>query len=269
VRRWFIFFIIWGLSLSWAQISARQVVGSVYVSVSDLVEVLGYSVSESQSSLTIRLGEAVLILFADSPDISYAGNEDTLSSPVLKQDEWFAPDDVLSFMGLSGLGNSVTLPDGRMLSLEFPAVAVITSPRSAVVDLGHSVDALAFYAPGSAGPETVSVLLLDVGLMSLAFPEQQKVFDELREKFTTGKPIYVVVTALAESAWEPVFTLEQQGRVLEYRVPQSLSLLEGNASSVGPDTPVSGVLVLPDWVNLREMITVNWSGITATMQFRR
>jgi hypothetical protein len=110
---------------------------------------------------------------------------------------------------------------------------------------------------------------MDVGLMSLAFPEQQKTFDELSGKFTSGKPIYVVVTALAESSWESVFMLEQQGRVLEYRVPNSLTLLEGDANVVGPDTPVSGIFLLPDWVNLRETITVTWSGITATMQFRR
>jgi hypothetical protein len=269
VWRWLIISMVFGFPLSWAQISARQVAGVTYVSVSDLVGILGYSISESQSSLTIRSSNAVLILFADSPDISYAGNEDTLSAPVLKQEEWFAPDDVLSFLGLSGLGKTVTLPDGRTLTLEFPSVPTLTSARSAVVDLGNSVDGLAFYAPGTAGSETVSVLLLDVGLMSLAFPEQQKVFDELREKFTSGKPIYVVVTALANSPWEPVFTLEQQGRVLEYRVPSSLTLLEGDASSVGPDTPVSGVFVLPDWVNMRDVITVSWSGITATMQFRR
>lgn len=269
MRSFFFIFLITWLPLGWAQISARQVAGSVYVSVSDLVAVLGYSISESESSLTIRSGDAVLILFVDSPDISYAGNDDTLSAPVLKQEEWFAPDDVLSFLDLSGLGNTVTLADGRTLTLEFPTVPIITSPRSAVVDLGNSVDGLAFYAPGTAGPETVSVLLMDVGLMSLAFPEQQKVFDGLRTKFTLGKPIYVVVTALEDATWEPVFTLEQQGRVLEYQVPSSLTLLEGNATTVGPNTPVSGVLVLPDWVNLREVMTVSWSGITATMQFRR
>ncbi len=256
-------------SVAWAQVSARKVAGVVYVSVSDLVSILGYSVSESSSSLTIRTPENVLILFADSPDISFAANEDTLSAPVLQQDEWFAPDDVISFLGLSGLGNTITLSDGRTLSLEFPTVPTITSARSAIVDLGNSVDGLAFYAAGSAGPETVSVLLMDVGLMSLAFPEQQKTFDDLQQKFTSGKPIYIVITALAPSSWEAVFTLEQQGRVLEYSVPNSLTLLEGNAGTVSPESPVSGVFLLPDWVNLREVITVSWSGITATMQFRR
>jgi hypothetical protein len=256
-------------SLSLAQVSARKVAGITYVSVSDLVSILGFSLSESGESLTIRTPESVLILFDKSPDISFNGNEDTLSAPVLKQDEWFAPDDVVSFLGLNSPGNLIELPDGRILGLEFPTVATITSSRSEIVDLGNSVEGLAFYASGSAGPETVSVLLMDVGLMSLAFPEQQKTFDELSQKFTSGKPIYVVVTALAEANWESVFTLEQQGRVLEYRVPDSLTLLEGNANTVGPNTPVSGIFLLPDWVNLREVITVTWSGITATMQFRR
>jgi hypothetical protein len=255
-------------SVAWGQISARKVAGTVYISVTDLVSILGYSVSSTGDSLTIRTPENALILFANSPDITFSGNEDTLSAPVLAQSEWMAPEDVLSFFGLSLLGNSIILSDGRSLGLEFPAVPTITSARTDIVDLGNSVEALAFYAPGSAGPETVSVLLMDVGLMSLAFPEQQQTFDELRQKFS-GKPIYVVVTALAESNWESVFTLEQQGRVLEYSAPQSLSLLEGDSSTVSPDRPVSGIFILPDWVNLRDVITVSWSGITTTMQFRR
>ena len=256
------------MSVAWGQVSARKIAGTVYVSVTDLVTILGYSVTSASSSLTIRTPENALILFANSPDISFAGNEDTLSAPVLEQGEWLAPEDVLSFLGLSLLGNSITLGDGRTLSLEFPAVPTLTSARSDIVDLGNSVEGLAFYASGSAGPETVSVLLMDVGLMSLAFPEQQQTFDELKQKFS-GKPIYVVVTALAESNWESVFSLEQQGRVLEYSAPHSLSLLEGSTSTVGPNTPVSAIFILPDWVNLREVITVSWSGITATMQFRR
>lgn len=258
------------LSVVSAQVSARKVTGTLYVSVSDLASIMGYSLTESKESLAIRTPN-VLILFSGSPDISYGGTEDTLSAPVFVQgeEEWFAPEDVLSFLGLGSIGNLITLPDGRTLSLEFPSIPLVTSSRSAVIDLGNNVEGLAFYAAGSADADTLSVLMVDVGLMGLAFPEQQKTFDELQQKFTSGKPVYVVVTALAETSWESVFTIEQQGRALEYRAPGSLSLLEGSPDSVSPDRPVSAILLLPDWVNLRESITVSWSGVTATIQFRR
>jgi hypothetical protein len=252
-------------------VSARRVAGALYISVSDVATRLGYSVSESAGSFTVRFDTTVLTLFADSPDITMNGAEDTLSSSVFQdKKDWFAPEDSLSFLKVTLTGTTLTFPDGQMATLEFPASpTTFSSSRSLVVDLGNSVTGLTFYAVGSAGDETVSVLLLDLGLMALAFPEQQKALDAISSKFSTGKPIYFIVTALAPSPWQSSFTLEQQGRVLQYQAGSSLSILEGDASTVTPEAPVSGVLVLPDWVNLRQPVTVTWSGITASVQFRR
>jgi hypothetical protein len=267
---WLVFFIAM-CSASLAQgVSARREAGALYVSLSDVATRLGYSVSESAGSFTVRFDTTVLTVFANSPDITVNGAEDTLSSSAFEEkNEWFAPDDALSFLNVTLNGTSLNLPNGGTAMLEFPPASVtFGSARSEVVDLGNSVTGVSFYASGSAGEETISVLMLDLKLLALAFPDQQKALDAVSSKFTTGKPIYFLVTALAPSAWESSFTLEQQGRVLQYG-GSSLSLLEGDPNTVTPSTPVSGVLVLPDWVNLRQPVTVTWSGITASVQFRR
>jgi hypothetical protein len=260
-----------GFHVGFAQtVSARRDAGVLYVSLSDVAKQLGYSVSEAAGSLTIRFENTVVTFFASSPDITVNGSDDTLSSSVFKSGEWFAPDDALSFLKVALEGESLILPDGHSVALEFPASrATFDSSKWEEVDLGNSVTGLSFYAAGSAGEETVSVLLLDLGLMALAFPEQRKDFDAVLSKFTKGKPIYFLVTALADSTWESSFTIEQQGRVLQNQAPGSLSLLEGDANTVTPSTPVSGVLLLPDWVNLRQPLNITWSGMTARVQFRR
>jgi hypothetical protein len=252
-------------------ISARRVAGALYISLSDVTTKLGHSVSESSSSFTIRFDTTVLTFFASSPDITLNGEEDTLSSSAFQErGEWFAPDDALSFLNVTLSGTTVTFPNGQTATLEYPNnPGTIASAHTATIDLGNSVTGVAFYASGSAGDETVSVLMLDLKLLALAFPDQQKEFDAVASKFTKGKPIYFLVTALADSPWQSSFTVEQAGRVLQYQAPNSLSLLEGDPTMVTPSTPVSGVLVLPDWVNLRQPVTVTWSGITASVQFRR
>jgi hypothetical protein len=264
-------FIFFGVQFSLAQtISARRDAGVLYVSLSDVAKQLGYSVSEGSGSLTVRFANTILTVFDDSPDITLNGSDDTLSSSVFKRGDWFAPDDALSFLNVSLEGETLILPDGHSVALEFPATrATFGSSMWEQVELGNSVTGLSFYKEGNAGDETVSVLMLDLKLLALAFPEQQKALDEVSGKFTKGKPIYFLVTALADSLWESSFTLEQDGKVLQYQAPSSLSLLEGDPNTVTPSTPVSGVLVLPDWVNLREPINVTWSGITASVQFRR
>jgi hypothetical protein len=250
-------------------ISAKREAGVLYISLSDVAKQLGYSVSEGSGSLTIRFGDTVLTFFAGSPDITLNGSDDTLSSSVSKSGDWFAPDDALSFLNVALEGDSLVLPDGHRVALDFPAArASFGSSRWEQVDLGNSVTGVSFYMSGSTGEETVSILMLDLKLLALAFPDQQKALDAVSSKFMKGKPIYFLVTALAPSAWESSFTLEQQGRVLQYG-GSSVSLLEGDPTTVSPEVPVSGVLVLPDWVNLRQPITVTWSGITASVQFRR
>ena len=84
-----------------------------------------------------------------------------------------------------------------------------------------------------------------------------------------GRPLYFVVTAVGESPWETAVRFRQGGTTFEALYPDGLGVLEGEAGSVRPEKPVSGVFLLPDAFNLREPMTVEWMDAAATFRFRR
>lgn len=267
-----------------AQVAARDVGGVLYVSVDDLASRLGYSLSGGESSLTLRAATGVVVLFEDSPDILFKPknsaetlerSDQSLAAPVVKMGEvWFAPVELLELLGFTVTAESVTAPGGRTFPLTLPSPAVVqTSQRSELVDLGNGVTGLSFYLPGDAGPETVSVLVVDLGLLGLALPAEQRGLDAAAAKFKDAKPLYFVATALAAASWQPVFTVTQGGRSAEVRSPFSVNVLAGAADTLTPDAPVSGLILLPAWVNLRQPVTLSLVGgldeVAATVQFRR
>ena len=119
---------------------------------------LGYSVSDTPNSLTVRAQGGVLTVFEDAPDIlwktpSSAEDELSLPAPVVRQDGvWYAPEALFTLFEVQLTGETLVLPDGRRLALKFPL-----EPSAArgmgfeTVSLGNQVDALALYASGSAG----------------------------------------------------------------------------------------------------------------------
>lgn len=246
---------------------------------SDLARLLSYSVTDSGNSVTLRTPEGVLVLFDDSPDLDWTPIDAvntgatilSLPTPSFKEDgEWFAPTQVLDLLAASATSQTLTLPDGRELRLEIPATTQSQAARnSSLVDLGNGVMGLSFYKASPDGRDTLSLLLLDAGLMPLAFPEQRTQLDTVLTQLQEGKPLYFIVTSLADSSWDNRFRIEQDGRALEYSYPTGVSLLEGDATRVTPESPVSGVLLLPDWINLRRPISVTWAGVTATVRYRR
>lgn len=261
-------------------VAARDVGGVLYVSVDDLASRLGYSLSGGESSLTLRAAAGVVVLFENSPDILFKPknsaealerSDQSLAAPVLKTSEvWFAPAELLELLGFRVTAESVTAPGGRTFALTFPPPAVTqTTQRSELVDLGNGVTGLSFYLSGSAGPETVSVLVVDLGLLGLALPAEQRGLDAAAAKFKDAKPLYFVATTLAAASWQPLFTVTQGGRSAEVRYPFGVNVLAGNADTLTPDAPVSGLVLLPVWVNLRQPVTLSLAGATATVQFRR
>ena len=280
MKRFTVFLLFLALSLTAAQsVSARRELGALYVSLSDVAQELSYSVTDSGNSLTLRTPGGVLTLFNNSPDLDWTPAADnpggegvlSLSAPSFKVgDEWFAPLDVLDLLNISPGSSALTLPDGRSLSLDIPDTPQTrASANTALIDLGNGVTGLSFYKAGPAGKETLSLLVMDLGLMPLAFPEQQRELDRVMTALGTGKPLYFILTALSSSSWDASFRIDQGGRVVEYSHPQGVSILEGDPQRVAPGSPVSGVLLLPDWINLRRPLTVTWSGVTATVQYRR
>ncbi len=262
-----------------AQVAARDVGGVLYVSVDDLARQLGYSFSGGAGSLTLRAAAGVVVLFEDSPDLLFKPknsaaalerSNQSLAAPVFKTGEvWFAPAELLELLGFSVSNESVGAPGGRTFSLDVAAPAVTQAARRSEVDLGNGVTGLSFYLPGVAGPETVSVLVTDLGLLGLALPAERRDLDAAAAKFKDAKPLYFVATALREAPWQPVFTVAQGGRSAELRPPFGVNLLAGDAETLAPDAPVSGLVLLPAWVNLRQPLSLGLAGATATVQFRR
>ena len=255
---------------------ALRLAGAAYPSLTDVARALGYSVSGSPNSLTVRAQGGVLTVFADTPDIvwktpSSAEDELSLPAPVVRRDGvWYAPGELFTLFGVQLVGETLVLPDGRRLGLEFPPELPAARGKDfETVSLGNQVDALALYASGSAGADTVSMLLVDVGLLGLAFPETRPYVDAFMSDLKSGRPLYFVVTAAGESPWETAVRFRQGGATFEALYPDGLGVLEGEAGSVGPEKPVSGVVLLPDAFNLREPVTVEWMDASATFRFRR
>ncbi len=263
------------LSFGLAQpLNARREAGILYLSLNDLATALGYSLSESDVSLTLRAPSGILTVFADSSEVLWsrpgqAERERSLSAPVLRRGgDWFAPEELLATLGLALEGERLLAPDGHSFALD-----VAPNPQQAasteILELGSNVTALAFYASGVAGSETVSLLILDAGLLALAFPEQQRALDAQLGRFEDANPLYFVVTALAEASWQPQFVLEQGTTRLELAYPFAVSLLSGEPERVSPDAPAVGIVLVPPTVNLRAPLNITWQSLSAVVQFRR
>lgn len=256
-------------------IPAWREAGILYLGLEPLAQALGYSSSAGPNSLTVRADEGVLTVFDASADVLWlepgaAGEaERSLSAPVLRREgEWFVPETLLSLFRISRQGEVLLKTDGR----RFPLALTETVGEGAAagpVALAPGVSGLGFYAPGSAGAETLSLLVVDAGLLALLEPAEQGRLDALLATFEDAKPLYFVLTALADSTWSPSFVVEQGDSRLELSPPYGVGLLEGDAERVGPEAPVVGLILLPSTVNLRQPLTLTWQGQSSSLQFRR
>ena len=218
-------------------VSARREAGTLYVSLSDLARLLSFSVTDSGNSVTLRTPEGVLVLFEGSPDLDWTPVDAvnagaailSLPTPTFKRDgEWFAPTEVLDLVRVTATEQIVTLPDGRTMDLVIPeAIEARNSRNSSLIDLGNGVTGLSFYKAGPAGKDTVSLLIMDAGLMPLAFPEQQRKLDPVLTQLEGGKPLYFIVTSLADSIWDTNFRIDQGGAGARVRLPVQRELTSG------------------------------------------
>ena len=273
--------LVWLCSLALAEsLPALRLAGSTYVSLSDVARVLGFETSDAGQSLTVRAPGGVLVIFDRSPDILWQpaargqllAGDLSLAAPIHRIEErWFVPLELLRLLDITVAGEVVTLPSGAAYTLALPRDpwAAGESAQSEVAEVGHNVTGLALYASGAAGQDSLSLLLVDAALLSLAFPEQQPAIDAFIGGLTHGRPLYFIVTAVVETPWETSLIFTQDGSSFAARYPFTVSVLEGEAGTVSPARPASGVVLLPDWLNLRRPITVSWGEVRGVIQFRR
>lgn len=256
------------------KVAALNLAGARYFALDEVARTLGWSTSDGGSSLTVRSASGLLIVFEASPEVYWQpqggeGGEVSLSAPVVRrQGSWFVPEEIVGLLDL-GMGDDAILAGTRRLPLAYPPPFDPAGRLAEGLELGHGVRGLTLFAAGSAGAETMSLLLVDAALLGLAFPEQQAEIDAFIASLERGRPVYFVLTALAASPWETSLFISQHGRSAMLRYPLEVSVLEGEAGWVTPEAPIAGVIIFPEWVNLREPVAVRWGESEARFQFRR
>ena len=265
-----IIFCIILLPFSLAQsVRATRLANETYFSLEDVTQLLGYNSSVTQNSFTLRQGSGVLIAFASDPDLLWTPKDSdtetiTLASPILKRENiWFAPVELLSFLTINLSGDVLTLPNGEQVSFYFPKAPTQSSVSQNTnnITLDNGTTALVFYSSSTAGADSLSLMIMDLGTLSIS--------SQYQSNLENGKPLYFILTAIANSTWQSEIIFRQGSKVFAARYPLNIVILEGENDKVGPEKPVSGVVTLPEYFDLRSNINVQWAGVSADFRFQR
>lgn len=248
-----------------------------FVSAGDLARALGAPLVSTAEGLTLRVETGVLTVFAGAPDALWqargarqATEVAAFAPPLRAGDAWYLPEDLLGVLGVHLVGDVAVLPDGGRRPLSFPVVPAPQAPAAAeVLELAPAVPALRLYAASPAGAHAVSLLAVDLGMLALAFPEQQAALDAQLREFTGVKALFLVVSSLGPSAWDPALYVRQDGREHLLRAPLDVQVLDGDPAAVRPGAPVAAVAFLPNDVDLRRPLTLRWAGASGTLTLRR
>lgn len=248
------------------------------VAVDDLAMALGapFSMDADGFGFTLRTRDGVLTAFLDRPDVLWqargaaAPQEVAGALPLRRlQGRWYLPEDLLGLLGAELRDGLLWLPDGSSRPTVLLADPLPQAERTELVPLGPGVEGLRLYAPGAAGPEAVSLLAMDLGLLPLAFPEQREAWDPVLRELRAEKALLLVVTAVAEAAWQPAIFVIQDGRETLLTAPLAVQVLQGDPASVGPQSPVVAVAFLPADIDLRRPLALRWAGATGSWTLRR
>ena len=267
-------------ALAWAAaqgapVDARTDGSWTLVAGDDLARALGAAWSDDGRAFTLRVATGVLTVFTEDVDALWqpaGGAEPTVVSAALPArriaDRWFVPEDLLGVLGARVDEAVLHLPGGATRPLEFPR-SVVAGGASEVVSLGPGIEALRLYVDGVGGEASVSLLAVDLGLLALAYPEQQSALDAVLRDLRAEKVLFLTVTATAETAWQPAIYVVQDGRETLLAEPFAVQVLAGDPAKVAPGEPVVAVAFLPDDLDLRRPLTVRWAGVSGTWTLRR
>lgn len=263
------------LAAAQAPVDARRDGPWTLVAGDDLARALGAAWSDDGRAFTLRAAGGVLTAFAGDADALWqplggAVQVVPAALPAQRRDgRWFLPEDLLGVVGARVEHGALHLPDGGVRALALPPPAAAVADRSELVPLGPGVEALRLFAASADGEAAVSLLAVDLGLLALAFPEQQAALDAVLRDLRAEKALFLVVTAVAEAAWQPAVYVVQDGRETLLSAPFSVQVLAGDPERVAPDAPVAAVAFLPPDVDLRRPLTLRWAGASGTWTLRR
>jgi hypothetical protein len=269
-------------------IGGHLIAGVTYLDAGALATALGDVVTAAGGVLTWRGAAGVATLFLGSADALLqrpltGGPDDwALSAPPLltsagaasDPSAWLLPLDAVQLLGVTAtaLGDQVYLqfPDGTLLAVMFGSDGTSDQPASADEPGGSSelsavagVPALRFFLD-----DELSMVLLDLDLAPLAYPELTTVIDAAAARAGGDQALLALVTSLSQREWPTSLVFEQDDLSIEVRSPYRFHLYLGDDSSVSPEAPVAGVVLLPPAFSLYRPIMVSWAGLTATVTFR-
>jgi hypothetical protein len=247
------------------------------VAAADLARALGAHLDVTDGVLTLRARHGVLTAFAHAPDAVWhaagaaAPDDIAAASPVTVVDgRWYLPEDMVGVLGVRVDGDTLALPDGQVRALVvLPPDAAPPTSGAEVVALAPGVQALRLYAESPSGPASVSLLVVDLGMLALAFPEQREALDAQVRALHAEKALFLVVTSLGPAAWEPALYVRQDDVEVLLRAPLAVQVLEGEPADLRPGAPVAAVAFLPSSFDLRRPLHVRWAGASGSLTLRR
>lgn len=255
--------------------------GEPYLSVHDFGTALGAPPTELGPSVVLRTDFGTLTLFHGSSDYVWSSGleagprEGQLPAPVREDGgELWAPLGLVPALGGSISGRVVIMPDRSRLLLADAQTGAAAPPlltedtpgppaRHAVVELANGVQALQLH--GDSG----SLLLVDAGLLALAFPDLRRELDVFNADAHGFRPLYFVFAAHEETAFPAAVTFRQEGLTETAEFSAETVVLQGDAAAVEPGGPLSGVLLLPVTADLRRPLRVQWQEVDSEFRFRK
>ncbi|MFN2321807.1 MAG: hypothetical protein ABR510_02440 [Trueperaceae bacterium] len=265
----------WAAAQGPSPVDARADGSWTLVAGDDLARALGAAWSDDGRAFTLRVATGVLTVFEGDVDALWqpaGGADPTVVSAALParriDDRWYVPEDLLGVLGARVDGALLHLPGGATRPLLLPRTAVADA-ASELVPLGPGVEALRLFVNGGDGDASVSLLVVDLGLLALAFPAQQSALDAVLRDLSAERALFLTVTATAQAAWQPAIYVVQNGRETLLAEPFAVQVLAGDPARVAPGEPVVAVAFLPDHLDLRRPLTVRWAGVSGTWTLRR
>lgn len=248
-----------------------------FVAAADLARALGVPLVSGPEGLTLRSDTGILTVFADDPDALWQARGDAtplelaaFAPPQLVDGDWYLPEDLLEVLGVRlGHDGAALLPDGRRWPLRFAAPPPLGDGSAELLELAPAVPALRLFADVEPGDHALSLLAVDLGMLALAFPEQRPAFDAQLRELAGDKALFLAVSSLVPTAFEPVIAVRQGGVEVLLRPPLELQLLEGDPGDVRPGAAVAAAAFLPAGFDLRSPLTVRFRGVSGTITLRR
>ncbi len=247
--------------------------GELYVALNDASQFIGAQTTLSGKSLYIQTAKGILKLTDDSPDVVWQENNQerrrlALARPVYKRfDAWYAPDELLAILGINER-NSQLFAANKSTNLLIQTISNTFGGSWEILQFdANRSSALSFYRVNERGEAQQNLFLMDIDSLKSIFPEQRNHYERFSRNIKEKNVLYFALSSLEASSWQAEFNFQQGSKSFKASYPTEVSLLSGDNQDVSPETPVTGVILLPDEFDLSQDMSISWSNINSVYNF--